>query len=233
MSSMDFSLTNLTSEEEFIERSVAYMKEHIQFTSRDDDKCILGLSGGSTPKVIYEKLGQDTEIDWSKVWIFLVDERCVPPDHPESNQRMVRETLLKNADVPERQIYFPLTDLDINQCISDYSAKLEVFFESTGPELITLGLGEDGHTASLFPPLRQEAFSEDFVIHTITDDLSVRDRISLTLPRLQQAEHKLFLLKGANKKIVWEEMMESDGDEERWPAMGVLGSKGCSVITYW
>ncbi len=71
------------------------------------------------------------------------------------------------------------------------------------------------------------------MIHTITDDLSVRDRISLTLPRLQQAEHKLFLLKGANKKIVWEEMMESDGDEERWPAMGVLGSKGCSVITYW
>jgi 6-phosphogluconolactonase/glucosamine-6-phosphate isomerase/deaminase len=103
-----------------------------------------------------------------------------------------------------------------------------------GPvEIVTLGLGEDGHIASLFPPLNDLAFGEKLVIHTQTDRFAVKDRISVTMHLLQDARSHIFFLKGAGKKKVWDEMMGSDEEEQRWPAKAILELERSTVVGMW
>ncbi|NLG06853.1 6-phosphogluconolactonase, partial [Candidatus Peribacteria bacterium] len=138
---------------EFTAQSVVILQQKILNAIEQYDSCILGLSGGSTPRPVYEELGQRSDIDWQKVQLFLVDERYVPPDHAESNQKLVRDTLLKHADVPPDQCYFPDTSLGIEDCVLAYARSFVDLFAARPPDVMVLGLGPDGHTASLFPPL--------------------------------------------------------------------------------
>jgi len=184
--------------------------------------CVLGLSGGSTPVPIYAALGQAKTIDWSNVWIYLIDERYVPSHHPDSNQKMIRETLLSHADIPEDQIYFPDTSMQLVECVSDYEQRLKECLRIGSTNILVLGMGEDGHIASLFPPVPQAAFGDHLVIHTETDTFAVRDRISVTMPVLEAAISAVFLLKGEKKQKTWQQMMKSHEDEKRWPAKAIL-----------
>lgn len=222
------------SEEVFVEQSTAVLRKHIARAIASRGACILGLSGGSTPRPIYEALGKEKGIDWARVWIFLVDERSVPPDHPESNQRLVRETLLKNAPIPKENLVFPDTTLPIEECIQKYARALRNLWKDYLPDVVTLGMGDDGHTASLFPPLSDDALSDRFlVLHTITDRFAIRDRITLALNPIAAAGTQIFFLKGNEKKKVWEEMLASAEDERRWPAKRILQSGRAIVATLW
>lgn len=214
----------------FTARGCVLMKEALQHAIDEHGRAILGLSGGSTPRPIYEALGKGKGIDWSKVWVFLVDDRCIRPDDPKSNQFLLRSTLLKHAPVPESQLIFPDTSLLHQQCADVYDRHLKDLLKKGPADLVTLGMGNDGHIASLFPPLDNSAFGPQHAIATTTDHFDVRDRISVTMPILTSARSKLFLLKGEAKKKVWEEMMESDDGEKRWPATGVIESGGVTVI---
>src|SRR5712692_4385113 len=116
------------------------------------------LSGGSTPKALYETLASaQIRIPWQGVHLFQVDERCVPPDHPQSNYRMIRETLLDHAPIPEGNFHrMPAEWPDHEQSCSRYAQELgRVLRPKQGAwprfDLVFLGLGADGHTASLFP----------------------------------------------------------------------------------
>ncbi|MFH1670295.1 MAG: 6-phosphogluconolactonase [Patescibacteria group bacterium] len=223
------------SEVDFINSGVHILKESIQDAISKRGECMLGLSGGSTPRPIYELLGKE-EIDWSKVTIFLVDERYVPPDDDKSNQKMVHETLLKSATIPESNIIFPDATLPLEECVLDYTSKFKKMIDAQGylPDIVTLGLGEDGHIASLFPPVSDAALSDQhFVLHTQTDRFDVKDRITLTLNVIASAQNHIFFLKGEGKKKVWEAMSESKEDERRWPAKRVLESEGTMVVTLW
>ena len=217
-------------EKTFIEEATRWLSEHTQKTITQDGYCILGLSGGSTPKPIYTELGKQN-LDWSKISIFLIDERYCPPSDNNSNQKMVRETLLANAAIPESNIVFPDTSLPIEKCIEQYSIDLKKQWTGHLPHLEILGMGEDGHIASLFPPLAPELMDESGLVHhTTTDQFAVHDRLTLSLNAVTCANEHLFLLKGAEKKRVWDEMMASNEDERRWPAKRVLKTGEVTVV---
>jgi len=214
--------------EQFVKAGTLLMKQHIDAPIKDHGLAGVGLPGGQTPRPVYEALSKE-KIDWNKVHIFLTDERCVPPTDKGSNTALVRETLLLNTDIPEGNVVFPDTDLPLGDCITTYENDLKKLFLKGLPDLILFGIGEDGHIASLFPPVREEKGLE-LVIHTVTETLQVRDRISLTLPVLTKAKTKLFMLTGEKKTAVWNEMLASNEGPERWPAKAILKSGDTEVL---
>lgn len=116
----------------------------------------VALSGGSTPKPLYQALtasGRQEKLDWEKIHLFWGDERCVPPDHPDSNFRMVNEVLLKHIIIPEENVHRVPAEMDPRMAAFSYEETLRGFFRESWPrfDLVLLGMGDDGHTASLFP----------------------------------------------------------------------------------
>lgn len=208
------------------------LTEAVSKAIADHGHAIVGLSGGSTPKPIYEAWGKE-KIDWSKVWIFLVDDRYIRADDPKSNQFLLRSTVLKHAPIPESQLILPDTSLPLPECIANYDKQISDVIQKGAPDIITLGMGDDGHIASLFPPVGDDAFGPASVIHTTTETFDVRERISVTFPVLTAAKESLFLLKGIDKKNVWEEMVTSTENEKRWPAKAVLKNSSCLLLVDW
>ncbi|MBI3332313.1 6-phosphogluconolactonase, partial [Candidatus Peregrinibacteria bacterium] len=104
-------------EDAFVQSAKDFLEREIVSAIQKNGRAVIGLSGGSTPRPIYEALGKSRLIDWSKVWIFLVDDRYIRPDDPKSNQFLLRSTLLKNAAIPESQIIFPDVSLPLPECI--------------------------------------------------------------------------------------------------------------------
>lgn len=224
--------------EHFTQTSAEVIHALIEQSIAERGHCIVGLSGGSTPIPVYSLLGQ-MPTDWSRVSIFLIDERFVPADNDDSNQHMVRHSLLAHAPVPDAQICFPHTELSIDECILDYTQQLLSQWDAhlpgrqAGlPDLIILGMGPDGHIASLFPPLTDDLMDDTrLVAHTTTGAFAVHDRITLTLNPIAAAGAHVFLLKGNDKKDVWNEMLASTEGERRWPAKRVLEQPKVTVIT--
>lgn len=204
-----FSLIEAENETDFLNRGVEMLASAIRSTLAKQNRCLLGLSGGKTPAPIYEALGREKDIDWSKVWIFLVDDRYIRSDSPHSNQFLLRSTLLRSAPIPDSQLLFPQTNLPYEACVSEYDHVIGAALSKQTPDLIMLGMGNDGHIASLFPPVPEEARGPKNVIATHTETFDIPKRISVTFPVLTKAKHALFLLQGKEKKRVWEEMTGS------------------------
>lgn len=171
----------------------------------------VALSGGSTPKAMNAILAGETAaagspraIDWPRVHIFFGDERCVPPDHPDSNYRMARETLLSRVSIPADQIHRIKAELPPAQAAADYDAQLRLALDSSSPrhtfDLILLGMGPDGHTLSLFPGHDFTADGDRLAIPMPAPPLQPRvERITLTLSAVALARHALFLIAGPDK----------------------------------
>lgn len=194
---------------------------------RQHGSCTVGLSGGSTPKPIYEALSKEA-IDWSRVTFFLVDDRCVSPDHPDSNQQLARTSIINATGAAT---VFPDTSLPPEESARDYGLRLKQLWQNRLPDIMMLGMGPDGHIASLFPPLAPHLMDDTrLVAHTTTDTFAVHDRITLTLNPIAAAEHHVFLLKGEDKKRLWDEMMASAENEERWPAKRIVEHGKVTVI---
>ena len=145
---------------------------------------------------------------------------------------MVRETLLRGPASAAESV-FPDTSLSIDACVNDYVVRVKQLWGDRLPDLVILGMGDDGHIASLFPPLSGLALGDErFALHTTTPStgsgqaprFAVNDRITLALNPIAAAQAHLFLLSGADKLRVWEEMLQSSEDERRWPAKRVLAS---------
>lgn len=183
--------------------------------------CTIGLSGGATPVPVYRLLRGRKDIDWSRILVFLVDERYVPADHPESNQRMVREALLSSLPIAEGQIFFPDTSLPLNECVRSYA----LIVGDLKPSLVVLGMGEDGHIASLFPSLPPEAAGPSAVIATHTESSAAPDRISVTLPVLESADSRLFLLSGEAKYTALQRELQAPHDTVRHPIHALLDDR--------
>lgn len=188
----------------------------------------LVLSGGSTPKPLYEILSSADYLDlmpWTETHIFWGDERCVPPDHPDSNYGMAHESLLKRIDIPSERVHRIRGEMKPPEsAAAAYERDLRDFFlfdpndepsprpREAGPafpsfDLVLLGVGEDGHTASLFPG--DEALNESARWAVAVDGLGAKPpvpRITLTLPTLNQSRCVLFLVTGQAKRAVVEEM---------------------------
>lgn len=216
--------------QDFTTHAVSSLKEIILDAQSKRGICVLGLSGGSTPKPVYAALAKEPGIDWSKVWIFLVDDRYIRADDPKSNQFLLRSTLLSSAPIPESQILFPDVTLPLEECVQKYSEHVSALTKKKGIDAIMLGMGDDGHTASLFPPVVSSGLSGLGAIHTTTKVFDVFDRISCTLPLLLSAKHAFVYLSGAKKKEVWEEMTASSEDTTRWPLKGIITAVPTTVF---
>lgn len=235
---MQYTLVETTGTDDFTQKAVDWLVTHINAAIADHGSCAIGLSGGSTPKPIYMALGKRTDVDWEKVSIFLLDERYVSNDSNDSNQKMIIETLLANAPIPPDQVFFPDTTLPIDECVTDYTADVKTLWEDRLPDITVLGMGDDGHIASLFPPLDLEETSDThFALHTQTplkDDGTPRfpilDRIGLTLNPIASAQSHIVLLQGEAKKVTWDAMLESSDDEKRWPLKRILEQEEVMVL---
>lgn len=161
----------------------------------------VALSGGSTPRALYQLLA-DTPLAWQNIHLFWGDERCVPPDHVDSNYRMTAESLLTRVHIPPENIHRIQGELPPEEAALRYEDDLRKFFRDAPRfDLILLGLGEDGHTASLFPdsPALHERTRWVVAVPHAFPPPPLVPRVTLTLPVLNAARQIAFLVSGASK----------------------------------
>jgi 6-phosphogluconolactonase len=189
----------------------------------------LAVSGGTTPLRFFGLLGSAyrTEIRWDLTDIFWVDERCVPPDHRDSNYRGVRDALLRGADIPAANVHRMKGEIPPEAGARAYEMELKSCFGEEGLpvfDLVILGVGEDGHTASLFPGAPSLAERERLAVPVYVERLKSW-RITLTLPLLNNASQILFLVTGRGKAGILKELLGGKGGD-RYPAGLIRPSHG-------
>jgi 6-phosphogluconolactonase len=191
----------------------------------------VALSGGSTPRALYSLLATtefSARLDWGKIHLLFGDERCVAPDHAESNYRMVEESLLAKIAIPSANVYRMAGELDPEVAAEDYAAQLSRFFDLNKDQqprfdLIFLGLGEDGHTASLFPHSSALNETDRWVTTTYVEKLKAH-RLTLTFPAINGAAQITFLISGQSKAAVVQEILA--GRNRDAPAARIEAKEG-------
>jgi 6-phosphogluconolactonase len=190
------------------------------------------LSGGNTPKKLYGLLGSETyrtQIDWARVEIFWSDERCVPPESEDSNYRMAKEVLLDRAPIPPAQVHriqAEITDRDAASLA--YTQEMQrVFSGESIPafDLIQLGMGPEGHTASLFPH-QASLHEQQRLVMPVTVPKPPPPRLTFTPPLLNAAHRILFLVTGADKAEAVQAVIEGPYQPDEYPAQIVRPHTG-------
>jgi 6-phosphogluconolactonase len=218
-------------------RAAQYLVEMVSEAVAARDLARIAISGGSTPKAAFQLLADPNQpwrarMPWEKLDIYWVDERTVPPDDAESNYRMTREALLDHVPLHPHQIHRMEGELDPEVAAARYESQLRNSFKLEGAEsprfdLIALGMGDDGHTASLFP--NTTAIHEMSRLVTANQVLQKDTwRLTLTWPVINHASSVFFLIAGAEKARVVHEVFMGARDPERlpsqliWPSSGIL-----------
>ncbi len=196
--------------------------------------CSIALSGGSTPRALYRLLASDPwrkRFDWSRIELFQVDERAVPIDHPDSNFGMIERELLRSVQIPESHVHRVHTELGAQAAAEEYESQLRKSFVTGIPQfdVLLLGMGEDGHTASLFPGTEALHETSRLVLGYMVEKLNA-PRITLTFPVINHARKVLFLVSGENKAQILREVLQGDSPELRYPAAMVDPEDG---LLYW
>jgi 6-phosphogluconolactonase len=181
------------------------------------DRCQIALSGGTTPEAAYHLLGRE-HLPWNRVDLLMGDERWVPADDPLSNARMVRASLMASA--PGAQACFhpvPTNYASVDEGVAAYAATLEQLCAASPPvlDLVLLGLGDDGHTASLFPGTAATQVRDRWV--TVGEGKGI-PRITFTAPVLSAARQVVFVVAGGNKQQALQRLLDPNEDPARTPA---------------
>ena len=192
----------------------------------------IALSGGTTPRKLYGLLGSEpyrSQIDWTPVHIFWSDERCVPPDSEESNYHLAHEVLLSKISIPAVQVHRMPADMpDRNAASQEYENEMRRVFETDGIpnfDLIKLGMGPEGHTASLFP--HQAALHEQQrLVVPVSVPKPPPDRLTFTPPLLNAARNVLFLVAGSDKADALHAVLEGPYNPDEYPAQIVRPPNG-------
>lgn len=210
-----------TAAQEFHRLSEAAVQERGRFS--------VALSGGNTPRIVYSLLASEhQQLPWDRIHIFFGDERHVPPDHPDSNFRMASESLLSNVPIPERNVHRIRAELEADAAANEYEQELREFFHLIDHDwprfdLIFLGLGEDGHTASLFPGSKALTEASRRVMANWVEKFQAF-RITLTFPVLNHAAEVLFMVSGAGKSQILSEVLRPG--VRKYPAQKVQPQNG-------
>lgn len=208
--------------------------ESILFLSKERCKesgfFYLVLSGGTTPKGVYSRMA-DTNFEWDKIHFFWGDERWVPQDHPQSNYKLVWDALFSKVDVPKKNIHPILTDQSTPEKSAQlYEQELDSFFKNHSQEkprfdLILLGVGKDGHTASLFPESQALNEKRQWVV-SVEKKETQEKRVTLTYPLLNQALNIYFLVHGKEKAEIVKEILESKKGQNLFPVQIISPTNG-------
>lgn len=216
----------------FADLAVAFTNDAGRFT--------VALSGGSTPKAMFQILAEKPFADslpWRSIYFFWGDERCVPPDHAESNYRMANETLLSKVPVPRENIFrIPAEDEDHERAAVNYSETIRQFFKPVGAapgaepdsprlDLVFLGMGADGHTASLFPGTTALCADGGVTAANYVDKLQSW-RITLTADAINRARNVIFLVAGADKAPALKEVIDGPRNPKQYPSQLIMPSHG-------
>jgi 6-phosphogluconolactonase len=193
----------------------------------------LFLSGGSTPKSLYQLLASEavrTQIDWRGVELYFGDERCVPPDSELSNYRMAHEALIRHVPIPPENVYRMKGEIDPEAAASEYGRILRDNFMDQGPDLLLLGMGDDGHTASLFPgTVALHETEHRCVANHVPHDYipaGTNWRLTLTYPFINRSQQIAIMVTGESKAQRVQEVLEGEEDIERLPIQGVKPDPG-------
>jgi 6-phosphogluconolactonase len=183
----------------------------------------LVLSGGHTPKALYELLASEpyrSKLNWSKIEIYFGDERCVPPDHPDSNYLMAYKAMLSTLPIPQPNIHRMRGELPAEAAAIEYGKLIQSKFNDDGPDLVLLGMGPDGHTASLFPGTPALHETKHRCVANFVPKMNSW-RVTLTYPFLNKAKTILVLVAGADKAVVLSDVLHGPRDIERYPIQGI------------
>jgi 6-phosphogluconolactonase len=195
----------------------------------------LVLSGGTTPRLLYEELAKEpyaSRVDWQHTYLFWGDERCVPSDNPDSNFSLALQTLISKVDVPPSNIHrIPAATGSPKPVAAEYETTLREFFQATAGsdpstsfpsfDLVLLGIGGDGHTASLFPGDAALEERDRWVVAVDGANASPPvERITLTLPAINKARYVIFLASGSNKREVFQQVVNNP-ETSSYPAARV------------
>ena len=196
---------------------------------QDRGRFSVALSGGNTPRAVYSVLATEhKQLPWDRIHVFFGDERHVPPDHPDSNFRMASESLLSKVPIPEKNIHRIHAELEAEPAAAEYDQQLRDFFHLSDHEwprfdLIFLGIGEDGHTASLFSGSKALSEASRRVTANWVEKFRTF-RITLTFPVLNQAAEVVFLVSGVGKAQILSQVLRPGTKE--FPAQSVQPENG-------
>ncbi|MEE8349776.1 MAG: 6-phosphogluconolactonase [Acidobacteriota bacterium] len=194
----------------------------------------VALSGGETPKALHGQLESDSHVSrvpWSEVHVFWGDERYVPLDHPDSNCGMARATLLDQVPIPDQNIFpVPTESEDVKLAADRYQQTISSFFdldEGGLPrfDLIVLGMGDDGHTASLFPDTPALKDFDRVVVANYVEKLDAH-RVTFTVSAINQAAFVVFLVSGASKAAPLKQVLEGPYQPNRFPSQLIRPDNG-------
>lgn len=210
----------------FVHIAASKIKKGFMFT--------VALAGGSTPQRLYELLADENgpyrhKVDWRKVTFFWGDERCVSPDSDDSNFRMANESLLEPLGIPPSNIHRFKSESEPKAAAADYEKVIRLYFNKPmgNPrfDLILLGMGADGHTASLFPQTDALLADGKLVASPFVETFNSH-RLTLTPAVINSAENIFILVAGADKASALREVLEGKNDPETFPAQSVDPTSG-------
>jgi len=187
------------------------------------------LSGGRTPRAAYELLGGDplrTELSWSDVFIYFGDERCVPPIDEQSNYRMASKAFLDSVGIPPANVNRIRGEIDPGQAANEYASVLRAALGNAPQlDLVLLGLGSDGHTASLFPGTPPES-DDGSLVRAVYADSQAMWRVTVTPEIINRARTVVFAVEGVDKAQILAEVYEGPVDTTKYPAQVVAPKSG-------
>jgi 6-phosphogluconolactonase len=211
----DCPMTLIFCVEHFIALSKQAIKDHGAF--------FVALSGGSTPKAIFERLTSppyDQMVEWNKLHLFWSDERAVPPDHPDSNYHMAMQAGLSRMPIPKEQIHRMHAENRIEENALDYEQEVGAALKGRPFDLVMLGMGEDGHTASLFPNTEGLDVENRLVIANFISQKKAW-RMTFTFPCINSAMNIVIYVLGASKKETLAKLLLSSHQYDRYPVLRV------------
>lgn len=231
--SPNFELRKLTTPQDLFQAAADEVIHAAEQSVSERNRFIIALSGGSTPKNLYNLIAANASstLPWDRMFFFFGDERHVPPDNPESNFRMANESLLSKVPIPAGNIFRVTSENpDASAAAEAYEKSLRSFFAVQAGEfprfdLILLGMGPDGHTASLFPETAALQEKSRLVVANWVEKLKTH-RITFTLPMINAARCVLFLVSGTDKAAALHEVLEGRQPAEKYPSKLVRPTNG-------
>jgi 6-phosphogluconolactonase len=197
--------------------------EQFSLLISEKEKAFVSLSGGPTPKLLYQALAEysGNPIDWNKIHFFWGDERCVPADHPESNFGMAEENLLKNINIPEKNVHRIIGENNPAYEAERYSEEIKNNLSEANQvpqfDIMLLGLGEDGHTASIFPD-QLHILSSEKICETAVHPVTKQKRITLTGKIINNSKKIFMIISGNNKMEIINKIINKADGYEKYPA---------------
>lgn len=208
------------------EQTIQYCVANFLHIAKDSilkrDHCFIALAGGSTPKAIYQQLAlpeNASQIDWNKVTVFWSDERCVPPDHEDSNYKMAMENGISQLHIPKQQIFRMRGEINHYESAAEYNDLIRKYVPECRFDLMMLGMGDDGHTASLFPFTEGLYAQREAIANYIPNKNTWR--LSLTFDCINRSVHPTIYVLGSSKASMVKRVLTGSFNPDELPVQQV------------